>query len=390
MTTRREFIKVTTTGAIGLGLAGCTPKTPEPADEVVVTAKKAPGLDILILGGTGFIGPHMVERALARGHTVSLFNRGRTNSDLFPGVETLIGDRDGKLDALEGRRWDAVIDNSGYVPRHVRDSATLLSSAADQYLFISSISAYGDFATVGIDEDYALGKMADESVEEVTGETYGPMKALCEQAVSSAFPGSATIVRPGYIVGPGDKTDRWTYWPVRVDHGGEMLVPGAAEDPVQIIDARDLAVFVVAALENSVLGTFNAVGPADRLTMGSMLNAIKSTTDSDTSFNWVSADVVEEKNVAFPIWAAAAGEFIGVHQISNARGKAKGMTFRPLEETVRDTLSWWKSLDAERRAAMRSGLRILDGPPEGFRSPPLSMEEQLKAEAALLDALNAA
>ena len=388
MTTRRHFIKATATtaGAFSLGLTGCGPEETASATDGASTAEEGRGLSILILGGTGFIGPHMVEWALARGHTVSLFNRGRTNTELFPDVETLIGDRDRKLDALEGRTWDAVIDNSGYVPRHVRDSAALLSTAVKQYLFISSISAYGNFDKASIDEDYVLGVMDDETIEQVTGDTYGPMKALCEKAVADAFPTGTTIVRPGYIVGPGDKTDRWSYWPVRVDLGGEVLAPSAPDDPVQMIDARDLARFVVGALENSILGKFNAVGPADRLTMGTMLDTIKITTGSDATFTWVGAEILEEHNVTLPIWSSPSGDSAGVHQISNARAIANGMTFTSLEETIRDTLAWWKSLDAERQAAMRSGLRVLDGPQEGFRLPPMSMEDQLIQEAKLLAA----
>ena len=233
-TTRRRFLAMsaTATGALSMGI---TPR-----------AEDAQPLRILILGGTGFIGPHMVEWALARGHQITLFNRGRTNTNLFPKVEKLVGDRDGALDALETGRWDAVIDNSGYVPRHVRDSAELLQDRAEQYLFISSISAYADFAQPGLDETYRLGTLADPGVEEVNAETYGPLKVLCERALAAAFGDNATIVRPGYIVGPGDSTDRWTYWPVRLAAGGHMLVPGTPADRVQLIDARDLARFVMA------------------------------------------------------------------------------------------------------------------------------------------------
>ena len=210
MPNRRQFIAAAT-GALGMSVSGRPyADDSDVADEMTAGPqdKSQHGLDILILGGTGFIGPHMVRRALERGHRVTLFKRGRSNSGLFPEVETLIGDRDGQLQALEGRRWDAIIDNSGYVPRHVRDSASLLSGAAEQYLFISSISAYGSFEGPVIAEDRTLATMDDPSTEAVTNETYGPMKALCEQAVSESFEGQVTIVRPGFIVGPGDNTDR--------------------------------------------------------------------------------------------------------------------------------------------------------------------------------------
>ncbi len=382
MTTRRTFITSTAgaAAALGMTLSGCTN-----ADPTAPPARhRRSSLDILILGGTGFIGPHMVRRARARGHSVTLFNRGRSNRDLFPDLETLIGDRDGGLEALEGRRWDAVIDNSGYVPRHVRDSAELLGAAARQYLFISSISAYADFSKPDIDEDYALGTMPDETVEEVTGETYGPMKALCERAVAKAFGARATIVRPGYIVGPGDRTDRWTYWPLRIRAGGDVLVPGSPDDPVQFIDARDLARFVIHALENSIVGTFNAVGPADAQRMGAMLETMKTLTASDATFTYADGDWLREQGATFPIWAAPSGDTVGVHRVSNARAIAAGMTFTPLEITVRDTLAWWDALDSERRIAMRSGLRVSSTPPQGFTSPALSLDEQMALEAELL------
>jgi len=186
----------------------------------------------------------------------------------------LIGDRDRKLDALRGREWDAVIDNSGHVPRHVRDSARLLSESAKQYLFISSVSSYADFETLNFDESYPQAVMADPTDEQRTPENYGPMKALCERAVAEFFPRGTTVFRPGFIVGPGDTSDRWTYWPVRTAQGGTMLVPGDPSDPVQLIDVRDLAQFTILALEENLYETFNVTGPADLLTMGEMLKQI--------------------------------------------------------------------------------------------------------------------
>lgn len=396
MQTRRSFIEIAAaiSASLGLGLAGCSSgESPEPSATAATDSpatEPASGMNILILGGTGFIGPHMVERAQERGHTVTLFNRGRTNVDLFPGVETLIGDRDGQLDSLKGRTWDAVIDNSGYVPRHVRDSANLLKEATDHYLFISSISAYADFESVDITEDYALGTMEDETVEEVTGETYGPMKALCEKAVAQALPDSTTIVRPGYIVGPGDRSDRWTYWPLRMRAGGEMIAPGLPSDPIQIIDARDLAAFVVKVLEDKAYGTYNAVGPAARLTMENMLETITLATGESPELAWVDAETLEANNVSVPIWNPEVGEFGGAHQVSHARAIAAGMSFIPLKDTVRDTLAWWDTLPEERQNAMRSGFRMSDGAPESLRPKPASLSDQMAQEAALLENLRTA
>jgi len=371
---RRTFVKIGAATAAGLALApwGCAP----------AAESGSKPLRILILGGTGFIGPHMVRRARERGHTLTLFNRGRSNTDLFPDVETLIGDRDGQLDALKGHEWDAVIDNSGYVPHHVRDSAQLLAGAARQYLFISSVSAYASLANPGITEDSPLGTMPDPTVEEVTGETYGPMKVLAEQEVQKAFPNGATIVRPGYIVGPGDSTDRWTYWPVRVAAGGEVLAPGDPAAPIQVIDARDLAAFAVHLLEQGTTGAFNAVGPAAPLAMSEMLDTLKSVSGSDASFTWVDQDFLVERGAQFPIWSPTTGEYGGVHTVKTDHSIAAGLTHRPLAETTADTLAWWNGLDAERRASMRSGLRL---PPE-LGPAPASLEAQREVEKKLLEA----
>jgi 2'-hydroxyisoflavone reductase len=323
----------------------------------------------------------MVRYAQSRGHTVTLFNRGRTNTHLFPDVEKLRGDRDGDLAALEGGEWDAVIDNSGYVTRHVRDSAQLLSGAVGQYLFISTVSVYGDFATPNFDEDYPVGTLEDPTVEEVTGETYGPLKALCEQAVQEVFQDHATIVRPGYIVGPGDPSDRWTYWPVRVARGGEMIAPGAPSDPIQIIDARDLTRWTIQLVEQGTGGVFNGVGPETRMGMGDMLETARNTTGADAEFTWVSADFLQDQGAFFPIWNAPTGEYSALHQVDGSRARAAGLTYRPVAETVRDTLEWWNGQDAERQSQMRAGLRVGD---MGFG--PAAMEVVLEHETALLEA----
>jgi 2'-hydroxyisoflavone reductase len=315
---------------------------------------------LLILGGTGFIGPHMVRDALGRGHEVELFNRGRTNDDLFPDLQQYIGDRNNKLDALEGHEWDAVIDNSGYVPRHVADSARLLADAASQYLFVSSISAYASFS-VANDEDSPLATMPDETVEEVTNETYGPMKALCEKRAADEFGADrVTVIRPTYICGPGDPTDRYTYWPVRTLRGGDMLWPGTPEDPIQIIDARDLAAFVIDCLEKRIVGTYNTVTPAGEFTMGQLQEDCLAATGSDMTPVWVSSDFVRAHGLVegadLPIWSSPDGAESKAALVSGKRAFAKGLTNRPTVETARDTVRWWSTLPAERTASLRAGL----------------------------------
>ena len=374
---RREFLRTTATaaGALGLGLAG------HPAS--ALGDGTSASMEILILGGTGFIGPHMVRYAVSRGHTVTLFNRGRTNPHLFPELEKLVGDRDGKLGALEGRRWDAVIDNSGYVPRHVRDSARLLADSG-AYLFVSSISAYRDLAPAGITEDYEVGRLDDPAVEEVTGATYGPLKALCEEAVQEVFGERANIVRPGFIVGPGDPSDRWTYWPVRVTMGGDMAVPGTPDDPVQFIDARDLGSWMVGMLENGVAGVFNGVGPVEPLTMGAFLETCREVGGGDAAFHWVDAGFIEEQKIFFPIWSPTTGDFGGAHRVDISRAIATGYRNRPLADTVRDTLEWWKGLTDEDRpgGALRAGPRK----PGAMGGEAVSTEAMLEMETELLEA----
>jgi 2'-hydroxyisoflavone reductase len=317
-------------------------------------------LRILVLGGTGFIGPHMVREALVRGHDVSLFNRGRTNDDLFPDLTTYLGDRNNKLDALEGQAWDAVIDNSGYVPRHVADSARLLAGAADQYLFISSISVYASFG-VANEENSPLATMPDETVEEVTGETYGPMKALCEQRAREEFGADrVTVLRPTYICGPGDHTDRYSYWPVRTMKGGEMLWPGSPSDPIQIVDVRDLATFTVDCLEKRVTGTYNTATPPGEFTMGDLLADCRAVTAADVAPVWVDTDFVREHELVagrdLPIWSPPDGEEGKVALTSGAAAYEKGLRIRPTRETARDTIRWWKTLPAERTATLKAGL----------------------------------
>ena len=304
-------------------------------------------MKILILGGTLFLGRALATAAVERGHEVTLFNRGRHAQASFPGVETLIGDRDGRLGALRGRSWDSVFDTSGYVPRLVRASAELLAGAVKRYAFISSVSVYADFSRP-VEETSALATMPDESVEEVTGSSYGPLKVLCERAVEEAFPGRALIVRPGLIVGPHDPTVRFSYWTARVARGGEVLAPGEPQAPVQLIDARDLAEWMVRMIEAGRAGVFNATGPGDMLTMGDLLETCRAASGSDANFTWVDEAFLAERGVLpwshLPLWLPQSRETHRCfHRVPIDRALAAGLAFRPLAETVRDTLAWQRS-----------------------------------------------
>ena len=317
-------------------------------------------MKLLILGGTVFLGRHLVEAALARGHIVTIFNRGKANPDLFPEIEKLRGARDGDLTALQGRHWDAVIDTSGYVPRVVRASADLLANAAGHYTFISSISAYADFSTPDFAESASVGTLSDESVEEVNGDTYGPLKALCEQAVEQAIPGRTLVIRPGLIVGPYDPTDRFTYWPHRVAQGGEVLVPGRPERQIQIIDARDLADWTLRMVESGHTGVYHATGPDYALTMGRLLETCKAVGKSDARFAWVSESCLLEAGVTpwmeLPLWIPESDtSTTGFLQANVSKAVTAGLTFRPLAETVQDTLAWDAARPANRE--WRAGLK---------------------------------
>lgn len=351
---RRELMGA----ALGAGLApwlgscaGGEPAPPPPPSE---------SLEILVLGGTGFLGPHTVRAALARGHGITLFNRGRTNPGLFPALETVIGDRNTDLERLAGRRWDAVIDTSGYLPRQVRAAAAQLAGQSSHYLFVSSVSVYRDFSTPGMDETAPLAPLADESVEQVTGETYGPLKAACERALVDVMPARHTIVRPGLIAGPGDPTDRFTYWPVRIARAGEVLAPGDGSTPVQFIDARDLGAWMVSCLETRRRGAYNAISPPGWCDMRGLLEDCIAVTGTATSLVWVDADFLAAHEVApwtdMPVWVPAAGETAGFALISTDRAQAAGLTVRERSGTIGDTLAWFATLPAERRASLRAGL----------------------------------
>ncbi len=360
-TTRRSFIKVSAAagGALGLGLRSAAS----------ATEKAAKPLRILILGGTGFTGPFQVRYALERGHKVTVFNRGKTHPGETPKeVEQLIGDRNGQLDALKNRKWDVVIDNPTMLPAWVRDAAQILKGNVDRYVFISTISVFADTSKPGVDESAPLAKYTGADPMKETRDTviaskfalYGPLKALSEQEAEKWFPKQTLVIRPGLIVGPRDETDRFSYWPVRLDRGGEVLAPGDPSDPVQIIDGRDLAEWVIRMVEQRETGIYNATGPAKELGIGQMLDTIKSANKSNATLTWVNADFLEAQKIApwsdMPVWIPPRGEEAGGARISIQRALAKGLTFRPLVDTARDTLAWFKSQPAERQAKLKAGL----------------------------------
>ena len=295
-------------------------------------------MDLLILGGTRFLGRHLVEAALARGHRVTLFNRGKSNPGLFPEIEELLGERGGDLSALRGRRWDAVIDTSGYLPREVHASAGLLAGSAGHYTFVSSISVYEDFARSGLDEGAPVLAPPDPEPGEPEMELYGGLKVGCERAVEAALPGRALVVRPGMIVGPHDYTNRFPYWRRRVAEGGDVLAPGDPEQQAQLIDARDLAGWMVRMAEEGRTGVFNAAGPEYELTIRGMLEGIREATGSDARFVWASEEFLLDAGVEpweeMPFWVPK--EMAGILSVDVGRAVGAGLVFRPLGETVRD------------------------------------------------------
>ena len=330
-------------------------------------------MKILIIGGTRFVGRHLVSAALSRNHEVTLFNRGKHPSEDMAKVETICGDRNSDLYQLQGRRWDAVIDTCGYLPRSVRAAAEVLSGSVDRYVFISSLSAYADFSVTTVDETAPVANLTSEQLEAANaidssgqtsavtyGKMYGGLKALCEQAAEEAMPGRVLIIRPGLIVGPHDYTDRFTYWVVRVARGGEVLAPGRPDQPVQFIDARDLAEWMVRMIERQATRVYNANGAPNKLTMGRLLQECKIATESDASLTWVSEDFLLEEKVApwseMPVWMPqdAAPHMRGFMLINCDKAVGSGLTFRPLSDTIKDTLNWWKTyrLEGELKAGL--------------------------------------
>jgi 2'-hydroxyisoflavone reductase len=337
----------------------------------LATSAKASGpgkrLQILILGGTGFIGPPQVSYALARGHTVTVFNRGKNSESLPKGVEELIGDRStGDLKSLKGRSWDVCIDNPTTLPSWVRDAGAVLAGKVRQYIFISTVSAYAqndkpedESAPLAIYE----GKDAMAETQESSRSSptlYGSLKALSEREANRCFPGATTIIRPGLIVGPGDPTDRFTYWPVRLSRGGEVAAPGDGTDPVQFIDVRDLSEWIIRLAESHTVGTFNATGPADPLNMREMLQVVGAAIHSTARLTWVSSEFLDAQDVSawrdMPVWVPGSGDSAGFARRDISKAKAAGLTYRALADTAVDTLAWFQQQPAERQAQMKAGL----------------------------------
>lgn len=314
-------------------------------------------MKLLILGGTRFVGRALVEEATKRGHQLTLFNRGQSNPDLYSDVETIVGDRDGGLDGLNGRTWDGVIDTCGYVPRLTGDSARLLADAVAHYTFISTISVYESLTEPNMDESAPLGTMEDETVEEVNGDTYGPLKVLCEQSIEAAMNGRCTHIRAGLIVGPHDQSDRFTYWPVRVVRGGEILAPGDPQEPVQFIDVRDLAAYAIKVTEEKLSGPFNCTGPDYHLSLGSYLESCQKVAQSEARFVWVDDSFLQEQEVGayveLPLWVPA--DYAGFNRVNNEKAQAAGLSYRPLAETIADTLAWAKTRPSD--YVWRGGLK---------------------------------
>ena len=351
MTTRRDLLQF----AAGAAASAIVP------DVLATDAKpEAKSKTLLILGGTNFIGPHLTREALRLNWKVTHFNRGKHAAGGVPGVETLTGDRNGQLDSLRGRTWDVMIDDTGYIPKYVKMSAELLAPNVGYCLYISSISAYASFAKPN-DIHSATGKLSNPDVEEIAGGTYGPMKALCEQYTAEAFKGRISVVRPGYIVGPLDETDRFTYWPVRASKGGEMLAPGTPKDPVQVIDVRDLATWMMSLVEARTNGYFNAVSPPGAFTMGDLVTAsLHASAKAGTKVTWVSEDFLaahwKPDDLDLPPWSPMKGDMAGASLTSIKESVKTGLRSRPLQQTVNDTLAWFQTLPADRQANLKAGL----------------------------------
>ena len=351
---RRDILKL---AALAAAIGVVSPVELQAADAATRPLK------ILFLGGTGFIGPHMVQRAIDRGHTVTLFNRGN-NDDRFPGIERLVGDRDGQLQALEGRQWDAVVDTSGYVPRHVDDAARLLKAGGTpHYLFISTVAVYEPQADGQINEDSTLATIADPTVEEVNGETYGPLKALCEEALSRHYPDTATILRPTFIIGPGDSTDRFSHYLERPLAGGTMAAPAPQDAPLAYVDVRDLAEFTVMALERQIAGRYNMVNAAGAATHGEMMRRSLAASGAEVELSWISYeflhsnDLIGDGKPGFPMIVDPV-TYGGLRDISQAAAVAKGFRNRAFSDTFDAHWAWWSGLPAERRAGRRKVLPV--------------------------------
>ena len=369
-TTRRDFLRTAAIAGASLGTGASLSCTVEPNPDTgsqeapLASERVGPPLKILVLGGTSFIGPPQVQHALDRGHEITLFNRGRTNTHLFPQVEKLVGDRaDGSLDALRGRTWDVVIDNSATDPNWVRDSAQLLADSAERYFFVSTRSVYRSWDQVPMTAEAEVNSWENNPEVDRNAERlpYGLSKALAEAAAHEAFPGRTAVFRPGLIIGPGDPTDRFTYWPVRIHRGGEVLVPGDGQDLVQIIDVRDLCEWMIRMAEVKETGVYNCVGPKTPRPMDQLIYGIKAVTIAEAEFTWADTDFLMEREVQpygeMPVWMprtrpgrAAFGNFDLTPEVE------KGLTFRSLADTTAATLEFHFSRTPERQAEIRPGL----------------------------------
>jgi len=342
MATRREFLSVTA-AALALQASGFA---------AIIPATRP--LKILFLGGTGFLGPHQINYAVARGHQVTMFNRGSNPGMYGDAVEELIGNRDSNIDAglsvLKGdRTWDVVVDNSGYVPRHVRDSAELLKGRCNRYVYVSTVAVYDFDVANDFPESAKLADLSDPSVEEVTGETYGPLKAACDRLVREIYGDASTVVRPTYVVGPGDHTDRFTYYVDRVHRGGEVLAPSGPDREAQWVDARDMCPWIVGLAENDTPGIFNAAGPASPVDRSGLMWGLRAMTDAPVKFYWPSAELLAELEIDMPMMAPGMDS---IHFDNTASMKA-GLVYRSLADTAAATLEWWQSQPAERRSKPR-------------------------------------
>ncbi len=322
-------------------------------------------MKIIIIGGTRFLGRYLVESALDRNHEVTLFNRGQSNPELYPDIKQIHGDRDGELDKLKGQTWDAVIDTCCYYPRIVSASAEFLADKAGHYTFISSISVYGDLSKPGVNEQSPVGIIEDTTIEEITEDSYGPLKALCEQVVEKQFPDKTLVIRPGLIVGPFDLSDRFTYWVNRISKGGKVLVPKPKDYKMQYIDVRDLSDWIIRMIEDEKIGIFNGIGPDYKLTMQDFLDNCKKILKSDAELIWVSEKFLKENKVEnwtdLPIWINDK-KYQGMLQTDCQKAFSNGLKFRLFEDTIKDTLKWclsrpkdyqWKAgLSFEREAEL--------------------------------------
>jgi len=351
MTNRRDFIK-------NASLTGVAAATLPATTFLNAKGKK---LKILVLGGTGFLGPHTVNAAVAQGHEVTLFNRGKTNPDMFSELEKIKGDRNtDDIKKLANRKWDVVIDTSAYYPRSVNMAMEVLKENIGQYLFVSTISVYADWSKPGMDETSPVGTIDDPTTEEITGQSYGPLKALCEQAAERHLPGRVCTIRPGLIVGPRDKTDRFTYWPVRVKKGGDILAPGDGSDFIQFIDVRDLAEWMVHCVEHNINGIFNAQSNGSDITMKQLLDTCVKVLNPKANLIWVDTEFLEAQEVApwqeMPVWIPAKGDYAGSGMMSSKRAYANGLKERPIDIVVKDCYDWFASQPAERQAELRAGI----------------------------------